>query len=49
MFYKVLAYRYQGIRRTLERLTRSYYLEGVAKLVIEVVYNYDTCIYNKAM
>ena len=42
------AHGHQGIAKTLERLSRSYYFPGMRKLVTETVLECDTCIRNKA-
>jgi hypothetical protein len=42
------AYGHQGTRKTLERISRSYYFPGIRKTVKEVVASCDTCIRNKA-
>jgi hypothetical protein len=42
------AHGHQGVRKTLERLSRSYYFPGMRKTVNEVVIGCDTCIRNKA-
>jgi hypothetical protein len=46
--YGLPAYRYQGIRKTLECISRSYYFPGIRKTVKEVVTSYNTYIRNKA-
>jgi hypothetical protein len=42
------AHGHQGIRKTLDRLSRVYYFPGIRKVVKEVVTSCDTCIRNKA-
>jgi hypothetical protein len=42
------AHGHQGVRKTLERIARTYYFPGIRKMVKEVVTNCDTCIRNKA-
>ena len=42
------AHGHQGIRKTRERIARTYYFPGLRKTVEQVVTNCDTCIRNKA-
>lgn len=42
------AHGHQGIRKTLERLSRSFFFPGMRKTVEEIVGACDTCIRNKA-
>ena len=47
-FYGAMAYRHQGITKTLSRLSRGYYFLGIRKVVKDVVTTYDIYIRNKA-
>ena len=42
------AHGHQGVRKTLERISRIYYFPGIRNMVKEVIRNCDTCIRNKA-
>jgi transposase InsO family protein len=42
------AHGHKGVRKTLERISRSYYFPGIRKMVTEVILNCDTCIRNTA-
>jgi hypothetical protein len=42
------AHGHQGVRKTLDRVSRTYYFPGIRKVVKDVVRNCDTCIRNKA-
>ncbi len=45
----MLAYRHQGIQRTIDRLSREYYFLGIQKIVTKTVTKYNTYIRNKAI
>jgi hypothetical protein len=42
------AHGHQGVAKTMERLSRTYYFPGMRKLVTRIVTGCDTCIRNKA-
>ena len=42
------AHGHQGVRKTVERISRTYYFPGIRKVVKEVVMGCDICIRNKA-
>ena len=42
------AHGHQGVRKTLDRVSRTYYFPGIRKVVKDMVRNCDTCIRNKA-
>ena len=46
--HELKAHGHQGIRKTMERLARTYYFPGMRKMVEEVIGNCDTCIRNKS-
>ena len=47
-WHELLAHGYQGIKKTLERVSRYYYFPGIRKVVKDVVTGCDTCIRNKS-
>jgi len=46
--HELKAHGHQGIRKTMERLSRTYYFPGMRKVVGDVIGRCDTCIRNKA-
>jgi hypothetical protein len=45
--YELPAHGHQGIRKTTERVLRTYYFPGLRKIVEKVITNCDTCFRNK--
>jgi transposase InsO family protein len=47
-WHELPAHGHQGIRKTMERVSRHYYFPGIRKMVKDVVNGCDTCIRNKS-
>ena len=45
--YGLPAYRYQRMRKTLDRIARVYYFPGIRKVIKDIVRNCNTYIWNK--
>jgi hypothetical protein len=45
--YKLPAHGHQGVRKTLNKLSKAYYFPGIKKVMKDVIRNCDTCIRNK--
>jgi len=46
--HELKAHSHQGIRKTMKRLSKTYYFPGMRKVVGDVIRRCDTCIRNKA-
>ena len=47
-WHELPAHGHQGVRKTLERISRNYYFPGIRKVVKDIVTGCDTCIRNKS-